>query len=62
MTETFSDRAYDYPEPSAFVVDDEPQIRAFVSNVLATAGFRPFHIPCSFHTWHNESRCVLAWP
>jgi EAL domain-containing protein (putative c-di-GMP-specific phosphodiesterase class I) len=26
--------------PSAFVVDDEPQVRSFVSNVLATAGFR----------------------
>lgn len=40
MTKTFSDRGYHYPEPTAFVVDDEPQIRAFVSNVLTTAGFR----------------------
>ncbi|MEP7239668.1 MAG: response regulator, partial [Devosia sp.] len=42
-----SGRAYDYPEPSAFVVDDEPQVRAFVCNVLMNAGFKPQQLSSS---------------
>ncbi|HWA20683.1 MAG TPA: EAL domain-containing protein [Devosia sp.] len=34
------ERTVDSSEPSAFVVDDEPQVRSFVSNVLAGSGFR----------------------
>jgi EAL domain-containing protein (putative c-di-GMP-specific phosphodiesterase class I) len=41
------DRAFDYPEPTAFIVDDEPQVRAFVSNVLTTSGFRPLQLSTS---------------
>jgi EAL domain-containing protein (putative c-di-GMP-specific phosphodiesterase class I)/CheY-like chemotaxis protein len=41
------ERAFDYPEPIAFVVDDEPQVRAFVSNVLSTSGFRPLQFASS---------------
>jgi EAL domain-containing protein (putative c-di-GMP-specific phosphodiesterase class I)/CheY-like chemotaxis protein len=36
------ERAFDLPEASAFVVDDEPQVRAFVSNVLSSAGLNPY--------------------
>ena len=35
------ERAFDYPEPVAFVVDDEAQVRAFVSNALVHSGFKP---------------------
>jgi EAL domain-containing protein (putative c-di-GMP-specific phosphodiesterase class I)/ActR/RegA family two-component response regulator len=35
------ERAFDYPEPVAFVVDDEAQVRAFVSNALVSSGFQP---------------------
>ncbi len=41
------DRAFDYPSPPAFVVDDEPQVRAFVSNVLRSSGFRPLQFSSS---------------
>lgn len=34
------ERAFDFPEPAAFVVDDEVQVRTFVSNVLHQAGFQ----------------------
>jgi EAL domain-containing protein (putative c-di-GMP-specific phosphodiesterase class I)/ActR/RegA family two-component response regulator len=34
------ENAVDSSEPSAFVVDDESQVRSFVSNVLAGSGFR----------------------
>lgn len=38
------ERAFDYPEPVAFVVDDEPQVRAFVSNAMMSSGFRPVQL------------------
>ena len=41
------ERAFDYPEPVAFVVDDEAQVRAFVSNALTSAGFRPMQLSSS---------------
>ncbi len=41
------ERAFDYPMPTAFVVDDEPQVRAFVSNVLASSGFTPMQCASS---------------
>jgi len=41
------ERAFDYPPPTAFVVDDEPQVRALVSNVLANAGFKPMQCSSS---------------
>jgi EAL domain-containing protein (putative c-di-GMP-specific phosphodiesterase class I)/CheY-like chemotaxis protein len=41
------EHAFDYPEPTAFVVDDEPQVRAFVSNALAAAGFKPLQLQSS---------------
>lgn len=41
------ERAFDYPEPTAFVVDDEPQVRAFVSNALMSSGFRPLQLSSS---------------
>ena len=46
-TERLYDKAFDYPEPSAFVVDDEPQVRAFVSNALMSSGFRPMQLSSS---------------
>ncbi|MBI4923841.1 MAG: EAL domain-containing response regulator [Devosia nanyangense] len=49
------ERAFDYPDPSAFVVDDEPQVRAFVSNVLATSGFKPSQFSSS-----SEVEAALA--
>jgi EAL domain-containing protein (putative c-di-GMP-specific phosphodiesterase class I)/ActR/RegA family two-component response regulator len=41
------ERAFDYPDPVAFVVDDEAQVRAFVSNALASAGFKPMQLSSS---------------
>lgn len=41
------ERAFDYPEPIAFVVDDEAQVRAFVSNALVTTGFKPIQFATS---------------
>ena len=34
------ENAFAYPEPAGFVVDDEVQVRTFVSNVLTSSGFR----------------------
>jgi EAL domain-containing protein (putative c-di-GMP-specific phosphodiesterase class I)/ActR/RegA family two-component response regulator len=33
------ERSFDFPAPVAFVVDDEPQVRTFVSSVLHSSGF-----------------------
>jgi EAL domain-containing protein (putative c-di-GMP-specific phosphodiesterase class I)/CheY-like chemotaxis protein len=41
------ERAFDYPEPVAFVVDDEAQVRAFVSNALVASGFKPIQFASS---------------
>ena len=41
------ERAFDYPDPVAFVVDDEARVRAFVSNALASSGFRPMQLSSS---------------
>ena len=41
------ERAFDYPEPVAFVVDDEAQVRAFVSNALVASGFKPIQFATS---------------
>ena len=41
------ERAFDYPEPVAFVVDDEAQVRAFVSNALVSSGFQPMQFTSS---------------
>jgi EAL domain-containing protein (putative c-di-GMP-specific phosphodiesterase class I) len=41
------ENAFDYPEPTAFVVDDEPQVRAFVSNALMASGFKPLQLSSS---------------
>jgi EAL domain-containing protein (putative c-di-GMP-specific phosphodiesterase class I)/CheY-like chemotaxis protein len=41
------ERAFDYPEPVAFVVDDEAQVRAFVSNALVHSGFKPVQFASS---------------
>jgi EAL domain-containing protein (putative c-di-GMP-specific phosphodiesterase class I)/CheY-like chemotaxis protein len=41
------ERAFDYPEPIAFVVDDEAQVRAFVSNALVSSGFKPMQLSTS---------------
>lgn len=41
------ERAFDYPEPVAFVVDDEAQVRAFASNALRAAGFKPLQLASS---------------
>jgi EAL domain-containing protein (putative c-di-GMP-specific phosphodiesterase class I)/ActR/RegA family two-component response regulator len=41
------ERAFDYPEPVAFVVDDEAQVRAFVSNALTSSGFKPMQLASS---------------
>jgi EAL domain-containing protein (putative c-di-GMP-specific phosphodiesterase class I)/CheY-like chemotaxis protein len=49
------ERSFDYPQPTAFVVDDEPQVRAFVSNVLTIAGFRPMQ-----HSSSAEVQAALA--
>ena len=32
------------------------------SKPISSPGLRPFHMPSAFHTWHNESRWVDAWP
>jgi DNA-binding response OmpR family regulator len=41
--------------PSAFVVDDEPQVRSFVSNVLKSSGFIP-------HQYASSSEVDAALP
>lgn len=41
------ERAFDYPEPVGFVVDDEAQVRAFVSNALRSSGFKPMTLSSS---------------
>src|SRR3569623_3723142 len=41
------ERAFDYPTPTAFVGDDEPQVRALVSIVLANAGCKPMQCASS---------------
>lgn len=42
------ERSFDFPEPVAFVVDDEVQVRTFVSSVLHSSGF----------TTHQYSSCA----
>jgi EAL domain-containing protein (putative c-di-GMP-specific phosphodiesterase class I)/ActR/RegA family two-component response regulator len=41
------ERAFDFADPAAFVVDDEAQVRTFVSNVLRSSGFVPHQFTSS---------------
>jgi EAL domain-containing protein (putative c-di-GMP-specific phosphodiesterase class I) len=41
------ERSFDFPEPVAFVVDDEAQVRTFVCNVLRANGFVPHQFTSS---------------
>ena len=49
------ENAFAYPEPSGFVVDDEVQVRTFVSNVLTSSGFRA-------HQFSSSSEVEAALP